>query len=128
MVGMNASATKIPIADVVRPAAEEAASLASALRKPVLASVGIPVPFEEPLSLLAVNRPAVRGWWHQPGLTVVGSEVAVSAEAEGAGRFAEIGRSVERWFDDAVIHGRDPIAFAGGSFAEGVPSEAWSPL
>lgn len=126
---MSPSTTqKIPIEDVVRPAAEEASSLAATLRKPVLASVGIPVAFAEPLSLLAVTRPSMSGWWSQPGLSVAGTEVAVSAEAEGPGRFAEVGRSLQRWFDDAVIHGRDPIAFAGGSFADEAPDGEWKPL
>ncbi len=116
---------KVPIDEVVAPAAEEAAERARVAGHPVLASVGIPFEFDDPLSLIRGASPAMAGWWSRPGLTAAGTDVAFSLQTEGPARAVDLADWLSGWFSDAVMDGREPVAFAGAAFADAEPAGDW---
>ncbi|MEX0990980.1 MAG: isochorismate synthase [Actinomycetota bacterium] len=123
---MTSTAPQIPIEDIVGPAAEAAAQRARESGRPVLASVGIPVQAADPLSLIRGASPAMAGWWSRPGLVAAGTDVAFSLHTDGPARVVELADRLSRWFADAVIIGREPLAFAGCAFADAEPTGAWA--
>ncbi len=122
---MTSTAPQVPIEEIVAPAAERAAERAQASGRPVLASVGIPFEAADPLSLIRGASPAMAGWWSRPGLVAAGTDVAFSLHADGPARAVELADRLSCWFADAVITGREPIAFAGAAFADSEPTGTW---
>lgn len=118
--------SQIPVAEITEQVAQIAEDRARDIGRPVLASVGLPFAFEDPLLLLAELDPATAGWWSAGGIRVAGAGVAALSEATGADRFDSLAASATRWFDVATMEGRAPIAFAGGACNDARPTEGWT--
>ena len=118
-------APQVPVEDVVSPVAIRAEARARRSGRPVLASIGVPLPFEDPLMLLRAGSPLTAGWWSGGGIRAAGAEVATFAEAAGPNRFGDLAASATRWFDAMESEGRAPIAFTGGSYRDERPTGAW---
>lgn len=105
---------------------EAASAQAESLGHPVLASLAVPIPAISPLELLSRSDDPVAGWWSQPGLEAAGTGIAVTIEAAGPERLAELAAGISDRFSTGVAEGRMPVAFAGASFAVRNPEGAWA--